>query len=110
MEYLKGHIVTFIGDKFELNFPVPASMSGSPVMIDGDVVGYATGRVRSEEVEDSHEEIEEIGNGRERIVITEVRRVTHYGVAYSIAPLLDVDTAIFDGGRTIRQFLRDQNA
>ena len=110
MRLLKGHIVTFVGHKLELSFAVPAGMSGAPVMIGGEVVGYATGRVRSEEIEDSSEEIEEINSRHERIVITEIRRVTFYGVAYSIGPIMDSPTTIFSGDRTLRQFIADQNS
>jgi len=109
MRVLKGHIVTLTDRRMELNFPVPAGMSGSPVMIGDAAVGYATGRVRSEELEDFHEEIEELDHHKERLTIIQSHRVTFYGVAHPFAPIMHVSLPAL-GNRTLAQFLSDQNA
>lgn len=62
MRILKGH-VTLSHRHLELNFPIPAGMSGAPVFLHNEVVGYATGTVRSEEIEEAREEIEEVETG-----------------------------------------------
>jgi hypothetical protein len=56
MRVLKGH-ATAVMPRLELNFPIPAGVSGSPVMVYTTVVGFATGRVRSEEIDEQSEEI-----------------------------------------------------
>jgi len=108
MRLLKGHIVTLDSKKFEVNFPVPAGMSGSPVLVDDHVVGYATGRVRSEELEDLYEEIEEISNNVEKITIIKSHRVTLYGVGHPFQQIMNLTlTALED--QTLAQFLAIQN-
>lgn len=89
MRVLKGH-VTLSGKRLELNFPVPAGMSGSPLFIGTHVVGYATGMVRSEEIEEATEEIEVISDRKEVVRITEIRRMTYYGIAYPFSHLKKV--------------------
>lgn len=80
MRVLKGH-VTLSHTILELNFPVPAGMSGSPVFKGTQVIGIATGRVRSEEIEDSYEEIQMISDHKEVIKLTEIRSVIYYGLS-----------------------------
>lgn len=108
MRILKGH-VTLSHKQLELNFPVPAGMSGAPVFLHNNVVGYATGIVRSEEIEDAHEEIVEVENGREVIRLSEIRRIIHYGLAYPFSQMSDVRDPILEG-KTLFEFIATQNA
>jgi hypothetical protein len=107
MRILKGY-VTLSGKRLELNFPVPAGMSGSPLFIGTRVAGYATGMVRSEEIEEATEEIEEISNTKEIIRITEIRRMTYYGIAYPFSHLQDVVQPVLEG-KTLFEFIAERN-
>lgn len=81
---LKGY-VTLAHKNIELNFAVPAGMSGSPVIINNKVVAISTGRVKSEELIDYYEEELKIDNNKESIKITEVKNVIHYGIAVPLS-------------------------
>jgi hypothetical protein len=107
MRLLKGH-VTLSGKHLELNFPVPAGMSGAPVFVNTKVVGYVTGTVRSEEIEEVNEEIEEVENGREVIRISEIRRIIHYGLAYPFSQMSAIRDPVLDG-KTLFEFIAAQN-
>lgn len=107
MRLLKGH-VTLSGKRLELNFPVPAGMSGSPVFLQTKVVGYVSGTVRSEEIEETSEMIEEVENGREVIRISEIRRIIHYGLAYPFSQLNAIRDPIL-AGKTLLEFITAQN-
>ncbi len=106
MRVLKGHI-TFSGRYLELNFPVPAGMSGSPLFVGTRVAGYATGMVRTEDVEEATEEIEEISD-QKRVTRTEIRRIIYYGLAYPFSHLKDVHDHILEG-KTLLEFVAAQN-
>jgi hypothetical protein len=95
MRVLKGH-VTLSGKYLELNIPVPAGMSGSPIFVGRKVVGYATGVVRTEELEDYVEEEHVVSNTLERISVTKVNRVTHYGLACHFFGLRGQTSPVFD--------------
>ena len=107
MRILKGH-VTFVHERLELNFPIPAGMSGAPVLAGPFVVGYATGKVRSEEVEDQYEEVVKLTNTREEIHIATTSRVTYYGIAFPFSNIAQVHDPILEN-RTLIQFIEEQN-
>lgn len=107
MRILKGH-VTLSGNYLELNFPVPLGMSGSPLFIGTKVAGYLTGTVRSEEIEESTEEIEEITNKKEVIRVTESRRIIHYGLAYPFTHLKEIRDPVLEN-RTLFELIVAQN-
>jgi len=107
MRILKGH-VTMAPKRLELSCAVPTGMSGSPVFLEGKVVGYATGTVRSEEVEESSEEIAEISDREELVRITEVRRALYYGLAFPFSAVADAPEPILDG-KTLPEFIRSRN-
>jgi hypothetical protein len=108
MRLLKGHI-TLSGNFLELNFPVPLGMSGAPVFIGSRaVVAFATGSVRSEEIEDYEECVAKISNDKEEIRITEVRRVIQYGLAFPFSHLRGHKTSVLDD-KTLMQFIEERN-
>lgn len=107
MRLLKGH-VTLSHRLLELNIPVPAGMSGSPVFWKDKVVAYATGTVRSEEIEEAYEELTKIENGREIIKTLEVRRALHYGLAHPFSLLKDFRDPTLEG-MTLVEFIARQN-
>jgi hypothetical protein len=107
MRILKGHI-TLSSKYLELNFPVPPGMSGSPLLVGTKVVGYVTGTVRSEEIEDSTEEIEEVSDNKEVIRIYETRRTIHYGLAYPFSHLSEIHDPVLEG-KTLIEFISGQN-
>lgn len=107
MRILKGH-VTLVAKQLELNIPIPLGMSGSPVFLGTEVVGFATKSFKSEEVEDYTEEIELLSNNKEQIRITKVTRVTHYGMAYPLFKLRGEVSPVFDG-RTLMQLIEARN-
>lgn len=107
MRILKGH-VTLAWKKLELNFPVPAGMSGSPVFAGTKVVGYATGLVRSEELEEATETIENVSNTKEVVRITEIRRITSYGLAYAFNAHENVRDSVLDN-KTLMEFIASRN-
>ena len=108
MRLLKGH-VTLSGKFLELNFPVPAGMSGSPVLYENKVIGYATGQFSSEEIEEKTEEIEQVSDDKEIIHITKTCRIIHYGHAFPFSHLDKIlDPALND--KTLFEFIADQNS
>ena len=107
MRILKGH-VTFAHDRLELSFPIPSGMSGSPVMAGPFVVGYATGKVRSEEIEDQHEEIVKLTDTREQIRITTTSSVIYYGLAFPFSKLATAHDPILEN-RTLLEFIAERN-
>lgn len=107
MRILKGH-VTLAHDRLELNFPIPSGMSGSPVMAGPFVVGYATGKVRSEEIEDQHEELVELTNTREKISISKTSSITYYGLAFPFSKLATARDPVFEN-RTLLEFIAERN-
>lgn len=107
MRILKGH-VTLSGKRLELNFPVPSGMSGSPVFVGPKVVGYATGQVRSEELEEATETINKLTNEKEIIYITEIRRITSYGIAYAFSAFQNLRDPVLDN-KTLLEFVASQN-
>lgn len=107
MRILKGH-VTLAWKRLELNFPVPAGMSGSPVFAGSKVIGYATGLVRSEECEEATETIEVVTNTKEVVRITEIRRITSYGIAYAFNAHENFRDPVLEN-KTLIEFITSQN-
>jgi hypothetical protein len=108
MRILKGH-VTMASRGLELSCPVPRGMSGSPVFANGVVVGYATGNVRSEELDDSLEEHTETTAAGTLTKRTEIKRVVHYGIARDFLSLAEVPDPILEG-QSLPAFIRSRNA
>jgi hypothetical protein len=104
MRILKGH-VTMASRGLELSCVVPKGMSGSPVIVGREVVGWATGSIRSEELDDSVEEETEGGKVVRRI---EVRRVVQYGLARSFYSVREVTDRVLDG-MSLPQFVHARN-
>jgi hypothetical protein len=107
MRVLKGHVTLF--HKFlELSFPVPLGMSGSPLLVGIKSVGYLTGTVRSEEIEESSEKSEEISDQKIIIRRNEIKRVIHYGLAYPFSHLKDISDPVLDG-KNLVEFIAERN-
>jgi hypothetical protein len=107
MRIFKGH-VTLSGRRLELNFPVPAGMSGSPVFVGSKVIGYATGQVRSEELEEAIETLNKVSNEKEIIHITEIRRIIYYGIAYAFNAFQNIRDPVLNN-KTLLEFVDSQN-
>jgi hypothetical protein len=107
MRIFKGH-VTFLHKFLELSFPVPLGMSGSPLLVGIKAVGYLTGTVRSEEIEESSEEFEEISDRKEVIRLTQIKRAIYYGLAYPFSHLKDIPDPALDG-KNLVEFIADRN-
>jgi hypothetical protein len=107
MRVLKGH-VTLVSKELELNISIPLGMSGSPLFLGTRVIGFATRSVKSEEVEDSLEELEVLSNSKEQIRITKIIRVTHYGMAFPFFKLRGQTSPIFEG-KTLAEFIKARN-
>lgn len=107
MRLFKGH-VTFAHERLELNFPIPAGMSGAPVIVGAFVVGYATGKVRSEEIEDQHEEIVRLSDTCEQIRISTTSSIIYYGLAFPFSNLAGVHDPILNG-KTLIEFIAERN-
>ena len=107
MRLLKGH-VTFVHSRLELNFAIPAGMSGAPVFVNGKVAAYATGRVRSESIEEQTEEVVKLTNSVEQIRIHTTSSVIYYGTAYPFEALRDLRDPIIEG-QTLLEFIVQQN-
>jgi hypothetical protein len=82
---------------FELNFVLARGMSGSPLFIHAgahdDVVGVCTGSARSETIVERVKEVRENNKVYEEMSL----EVNQFGIAESIAPLLDWQPEGFDG-------------
>jgi len=96
MRILKGH-ATAVMPRIELNFPIPAGMSGAPVLIGMKAVGFATGRVRSEEIDEQSEEITTILGGHEKIEIRTTASIIYYGLANTFWMMREARDPVFDG-------------
>jgi hypothetical protein len=107
MRFLKGH-VTAVMPRLELNFPVPAGMSGSPVFIGTKVVGFATGRVRSEEIDEQTEELITVTKSVEQLRIRTTASIIYYGLANSFWMLKDIQDPVL-GGKTLIELIEDRN-
>lgn len=81
-------------------------MSGSPLFAGGRVVGCAIGSFRTEQVEDSSEEVREI-NGATRVTV--VRRIFDYGKAFSFAAAAGVDDPPMLENKPLLDFLAERN-
>lgn len=108
MRILKGH-VTMSHKHLELNIPIPKGMSGAPVWNRQKVVGFATGMVRTEEIEDSSESVQRISDTKEQIVITEKVSAIFYGLACPFSKVANVPLPALEG-QTLVQFIDAQNA
>ncbi len=104
----KGHVTGVYG-RLELNFPVPAGMSGSPVFLKGKVVAIATGRARSEQIDEYREEVVALDNRREQIRISTSTQIIHYGTACPLFALKESSFAEL-GGLTLYSFISSRNA
>lgn len=109
MRLLKGHVTFARSDRLELNIAVPAGMSGSPVFVGTNVVGWATGYVRSEEILESREEVIQITADKEQIEISTVSHVIYYGTTVGFSRLRAQSSPIFEG-MTLMQFIQARNA
>ena len=76
--------------------------------MEGNVVGYATGMVRSEEIDESTEEICEATDHKEVIRITQVKRSLYYGLAFPFSMLADAHDPVLDG-KTLPEFVPGRN-
>jgi len=108
MRYLKGHVVAGNGKLLELSFAVPAGMSGAPLIVNDNAIGYATGRVRGEELEESTEEVIRVSNQKEVIQLIQTKRITYYGVAREFAEFVHIKFDCFQG-LSVLQFIEHRN-
>lgn len=96
MRILKGH-ATAAMPRIELNFPIPAGMSGSPLLKGLTAVGFATGRVRSEEIDEQTEELTTVMAGHERIEIRTTASIIYYGLANTFWMMRDAPDPVLNG-------------
>jgi len=104
---LKGY-VTFAGRFLELNFPAVRGMSGSPVLLDGRVIGVVSANSRSEYVEDQVEELVELTDKKEKISIISTKAIVNYALVEPVLPLLTATHEVLDG-RTIPEYISFMN-
>jgi hypothetical protein len=97
--------VTRSGHFLELNFAVPAGMSGSPVLSGNRVVGVLQGNHKAETLDDRIEETVEQTPEREVKRIQEIRAVINYGLATPLQPMRMVKHEIF-GEQTFEEFIK----
>jgi Trypsin-like peptidase domain len=107
MRVLKGH-VTLSNKNLELNFPIPSGMSGAPVLVGSEVIGYATGVVRSEVVIDQYESDIKLTNTTEQIQINTISSVVYYGLAYPFYKLKSARSFVLDN-KTLSEFIAERN-
>lgn len=65
-------------------------------------------RVRSEEIEDQHEEIVKLTDTREQIRIATTSSVIYYGLAFPFSKLATARDPILEN-RTLLEFIADRN-
>jgi len=109
MRLLKGHVTCATDDRLELNIAIPSGMSGSPVFVGTQVVGWATGYVTSEEILESREEIVKLTDTKEQIEITRVSHIIYYGTVVAFSRLRGQVSPVFEG-KTLMEFIEARNA
>lgn len=103
LRILKSH-VTLSHQKLEIGIPIPVGMSGCPVFFDDKVIGFSSGTNTSESIEESTEEIQFIENNKEKIVISQIKKMTHYGIVWPFSSLAHlVEPGL--NNMTFKQFL-----
>lgn len=107
MRFLKGY-VSMSSKVLELNIALPKGMSGAPMFCGTKVAGFATGTFKSEELDESYQEVEQISDTKERIVISKTVSVTHYGHTYPFSKLRGIKTPVLDG-MTFMEFIQSRN-
>lgn len=104
---LKGH-VTSVSKTLELSCPAPRGMSGSPILVNGNVVGVMSWNARAESLEDqSDEKVEKLGEIT-RVTKTVTMAVTNYGQAEPLSVLAGMALP-FTEGLAFEQFLTNLN-
>ncbi len=104
----KGYI-TQSSRFYELNFPAPKGLSGSPVVAEKyRVVGVLTGNSKSEQIEDQVEEIITQSNEKEVIKIIESKSIMNYALVEPIYKFRDVQFE-FCEGNGFRNFINERN-
>lgn len=103
---LKGH-VTLSHKNIELNFPIPAGMSGAPVIVDEKVLAVSTGRIKSEELIDSYEEETTVENHKEYIRIVETKNVVYYGLAMPLTEFANKREPLLNH-KSLMEFISNQ--
>jgi len=85
---------------YELNFPAPEGLSGSPLLVPGSgaVAGVIYGNAESYTIADEREVV----SGTEQLV-TETRKVVQFGLAHVNPTLLDISSAA-TGGKTLGEW------
>ena len=106
---LKGHITLKHNSGFaELSFPVPAGMSGGPVLIGTRCVGYLTGSINSEHTIDRTEEVVQLTNEREKIEFIEIRQMITYGIFNPFSTLRGQSFEALEG-RSLEELITHRN-
>lgn len=98
LRLFKGHITFAARPEFsELNFAIPSGMSGGPVIVNAKCIGLMSANIRSENLDEQIEEIEEIENTKERITIVESKSILNYGIFIPFSYFHGHKSAIFNG-------------
>lgn len=105
---LKGN-VTRVSKTLELSCPAPRGMSGSPILVGGEVVGVMSWNARAESLEDQSDEHVETFGPLTRVTKTVTMAVTNYGQAEPLSGLASVALP-FTEGVAFEPFLASLNA
>jgi len=95
---LKGHTTMPLAHwTQELSFPVPSGMSGGPLLVGRKCAGFLIANIRSEQLLERTEQIEEIQNDAERISLMESKQVLHYGLFRPFSIFHGKKSEVFEG-------------
>ena len=110
LRVLKGHITLAAKSSFsELNIAIPRGMSGGPVLEKTKCIGFLSGNIRSEHLEDQIEEIEEIEKNKERITFIKSTSIVNYGIFVPFSYFHGHKSEIFEG-KSLDELIHDRNS
>jgi len=110
LRMFKGHITLAAKPNFsELNFAIPRGMSGGPVLKNNKCIGFLSANIRSEQLEDQIEEIQEIENNKEKIILIESKNIINYGIFIPFSYFHGHKADELDG-KSLDELIHDRNS
>jgi len=108
LRLLKGHISLAAKTDFsELNFAIPKGMSGGPVLVEDKCIGFLSGSIRSEKVDEQIEEIVETEDNNKKITYIESKKIIYFGLFVPFSYFFQKKFDIF-GNKSLDEIILDK--